>query len=122
MRTTIKQLTEADFEAMVEKQNAIRGFTVPPINKDELLERIKYKDWSAYLIGEAFLSMYRTGIKAEIDLMDVCNLDAQGKRLLFQSIFARDVPHWNCEFYWSIETEIKEILGVEYKDDKVVII
>ena len=116
------KVTKEYFEEMILKAEKERGFTVPPIDKDELLDRIKWKDWSAYLIGEAFLSMYRTGIMANIDLMGVCNLDAQGKRLLFQSIFARDVPNWNCEFLYSIEQEIKEILGVEYKDDKVVII
>ena len=111
-----------DFEAMVAKAEKERGFTVPPIDKAALMERIKWKDWSAYLIGEAFCSMYRTGISAELDLTGVCNLDAPGKAFLFQCIFARDVPGWKDQYYYEIEEEIMEILGLGYKGDLVKII
>lgn len=111
-----------DFEAMVAKAEKERGFTVLPINKEALLERIQWKDWSAYLIGEAFVSMYRTGISAELDLTGVCNLDAKGKQFLFQCIFARDVPRWSDNYYYEIEQEIMEILGLGYKGDLVKIV
>lgn len=120
MSTSISKMTEADWEAMAEKQNKIRGFDVTVLDKEALLERIKWKDWSAYFLGKTFCSMYRTGIKAELDFMGVCNLDAEGKNFLFKIIFARDVPNWNCEFLYGIETEIKEILNLEYVDDMVV--
>ena len=111
-----------DFEAMVAKAEKERGFTVPPINKEHLIDSIKWKDWSAYLIGEAFVSMYRSGISANLDLTGVCNLDAPGKAFLFQCIFARDVPGWKDNFYYEIEQEIMEILKLGYKDDLIRII
>ena len=109
-------------EAMVAKAEKERGFTVQPINKEALLERIKWTDWSAYLIGEAFVSMYRTGVSAELDLTGVCNLDAPGKQFLFQCIFARDVPGWKDQFYYEIEQEIMEILKLGHHGGLVKII
>jgi hypothetical protein len=108
------------FEEMIAKQDKIRGFDVTVLDKDALLERIKWKDWSAYFLGKTFCSMYRTDIRVDLDLLKVCNLDAEGKNFLFKIIFARDVPNWNCEFLYGIEQEIKEILNLEYIDDMVI--
>ena len=107
-------------EEMIERAEKARGFTVTQVDREILLERIKWKDWSAYYLGKAFCSMYRTGVKAELDLLSTCNLDAEGKNLLFKIIFARDVEGWSCDYLYRIEQEIKEILDLEYVDDKVI--
>ena len=107
-------------EEIIERQNKERGFTVTQVDKEILLERIKWKDWSAYFLGTAFCSMYRNGISADIDFTNVCNLDAKGKNLLFKVIFARDVEGWSDQYLYELEQEIKEILNLEYVDGKVV--
>lgn len=108
-------------QELIDTADKQRGYVVPPLVKEVFLERLAYKDRTAYLIGKAFCSMYRTGIKVELDLTDVCNLDAEGKHLLFQAIFARDVPGWSCDYYCEIEQEIKELLNLTYITDRVII-
>jgi hypothetical protein len=110
----------AKLEEMIARQNKIRGFDVTQVDKELLLERIKWKDWSAYFLGEAFCNMYRPSIKHNMNLTGVCELDAEGKNFLFKIIFARDVPGWSCDYLYRIEQEIKEILKLEYVHDEVV--
>jgi len=107
-------------QAVIAKQEKIRGFTVNDLDRKAFIDRIHWKDWSAYFIGEAFCSMYRTGISADLDLTMVCSLDAQGKNFLFKTIFARDAHRWSDTFLYDLEQEIKEILDLEYVDGKIV--
>jgi hypothetical protein len=109
-----------DIYAEIERQNKIRGFDVTRFDKDKLLERIKWKDWSAYYLGKTFCSMYRSGISAKLNLTDTCNLDSEGLNFLFKIIFARDVPKWSDTFLYEVEQEIMEILNLEYIDDMVI--
>lgn len=114
------QTMKYSIEDMIERENIKRGFTVTRFDKEKLLERIKWKDWSAYFLGKAFCTMYRTGIKANLDLTDTCNLDSEGKNFLFKIIFARDVEKWSDSFLYEVEQEILEILGLDYVDGLVV--
>ena len=115
-----QQKMSITIEEMVIKQNKIRGFEVTAFDKEALLERIKWKDWSAYFLGKTFVSMYRSGISAKLDFTDVCNLDAEGKNFLFKIIFARDVERWSDQFLYEVEQEIMEILDLVYEDGMVV--
>ena len=114
------QTMKISMEEMVIQQNKIRGFDVTAFDKAALLERIKWKDWSAYFLGNTFVSMYRSGISAKLDLTGVCNLDAEGKNFLFKIIFARDVKGWSDQFLYEVEQEIMEILDLVYDDGMVV--
>jgi hypothetical protein len=107
-------------EEIMARQDKERGFTVTQVDKEKLLERINWKDWSAYFLGKTFCTMYRSGISANLDLTKVCNLDAKGKNLLFKIIFARDVENWRDQYLYELEQEICEILGLDYVDGMVV--
>lgn len=115
------QVYKYSIEEMIEQENIKRGFDVTVLDKDALLERIKAKDWSAYYLGKAFVSMYRPSVKATLNLTDTCNLDSKGKNFLFKIIFARDVEGWNCDFLYSIEQEIKEILQLTVNEDDLLV-
>lgn len=107
-------------EEIIEKQNKARGFDVTQIDKDKFIERIKWKDWSAYYLGKAFVSMYRPHVKAILNLTDTCNLDSEGLNFFFKIIFARDVPKWSDQYLYEIEQEVIEILGLEKDDDGLI--
>lgn len=108
-------------EEYIERENKNRGFDVSIIDKDKFLERIRWGDWSAYYLGTIFCSMYRGGISANLDLTKTSNLDSEGLNFLFKIIFARSAPNWSCDYLYSIEQEVKEILGLTYTDEGLVI-
>lgn len=107
-------------EEMVERENIKRGFTVTVFDKEVLLERIRWKDWSAYFLGKTFVSMYRSGTSAVLNFTDVCNLDSSAKNLLFKIIFARDVERWSDQFLYEVEQEIIDILGLETDENGLI--
>ena len=116
----IKETTLEKIERMVQEQADKLVFKPLPIERDLLLERVSWKDWSGIFLGKAFVSMYRSGTSAVLNLTDTCNLDTDGTRLLFQIIFARNVSGWSDQYLYEIEQEIIEILNLKTDSNGVI--
>lgn len=89
------------------------SFNIEPVQLDAatLLRRISVGDWSGLFLADAFISTYRVGKKFNWSLGEIVNLDPEAFSLLHGILHMRHVPGWSDAELYTLECDIKVLLG-----------